>query len=316
MVKVTLPNDQFLNPDFVETKVLELLKPKLIWLPFVARVEVDAKGIRYRREKASPAGDPEMRMPRPITPGARFPTVSISQLEEDAARIGRRGFEVRISEDAREAPEGIDEIARAYERVAYYLAMAVNMDIGQTLMAGVRQAADISGLTFPTGDSWDGSEAQPVEDLLVLAEAMEQAYTPYQMTDVFLHSTNYRELARYLLNLNVEQDAKEKMWGVPSFTEDSIKIPVLGVTVHKVPKDAASIGGIAEGDVLGLDKNFPAATYYYTTSKLYETKTENDVGFALHHYTDDETHDEVFQMWVDYVVVVKEPGAGIAATGI
>lgn len=317
MVKVTLPNDQFLNPDFVETKVLELLKPKLIWLPFVARVEVDAKGIRYRREKASPAGDPEMRLPRPITPGARFPTVSISQLEEDAARIGRRGFEVRISEDAREAPEGIDEIARAYERVAYYLAMAVNMDIGETIFNGVRQADDITGLTFPVGAKWDAeSGAKPIEDLLALADAMEQPYMPYQLTDVFLHAENYRELARYLLNLNVEQDAKEKMWGVPSFTDDTIKVPVLGLTVHRVPKSAATAGGIALDTVLGLDKNFPAATYYYTRSKVYETKTENDIGFSLHHYTDDETHDEVFQMWVDYVVVVKEPGAGIAADGI
>ncbi|MCX8207426.1 MAG: hypothetical protein N3G75_06300 [Methanothrix sp.] len=317
MVKVTLPNDQFLNPDFVETKVLELLKPKLIWLPYLARVEVDAKGIRYRKEKASPAGDPEMRAPRPVTPGAKFPTVSISQLEEDAARIGRRGFEVRISEDAREAPEGIDEIARAYERVAFYLAMAVNMDIGQTLYADVRQASSIPNFQFPIGDPWsDPEDAKPIEDLLALAGAMEQAYMPYQLTDVFVHLENYRELARYLLNLNVDQDAKEQMWGVPSFTEDNIKIPVLGLTVHRVPKDAAAIGGIQEGKILGLDRNFPAATYYYTRSKVYESRTENDIGFSLHHYTDDETHDEVFQMWVDYVVVVKEPGAGIAASGI
>lgn len=316
MVKVTLPNDEFLNPDVVEAKVLEQLKPQLIWLDVISRVETTARGIRYRKEKASAAADPEMRKPQIITPGAKFPNVTISQIEEEAARVGRIGFQVRISEDAREAPEGIDEIARAFDRVSYYLAMAVNQDIGAALAAGVTQADEVSGLTFPTGDQWSGTNAKPVEDLIALAGAMEQPYTPYQLTDVYLHPENYRELALYLMNLQVEQDAKKEIWGVPTTAGDVIQIPVAGIAVHKLPRGAADAGGLVEGAVLGLDRNFPAATMYYLRSKVYETKTQNDIGFSLHHYTDDETHDEVFQLWMDYVVVVKEPGAGIYAVGI
>lgn len=311
MKKVVLPNDEFLNPDFVEKKVLEYMKPQLMWLQgLIPMVKVDAKGIRYYKESAPISSDSEFRKLRPITPGSKFANVTISQLEEGAARIQRWGFQVRISEDARESPEGIDEITRAYEKVAYYLAMTVNAGIGAALVAGLKD-----GSSSLSGTEWSEGTAKPVDDLIALQNAMENG-TMYTLTDAVVHRTNYRELSKYLMDLNVDAESKTKIWGVPDFKGNFVTIPALGITVHSMPQAAASIGGISEGTILGLDANFPPATYYYTQSKSYPNVTENNIGFAMNRFTDNETHDEVFQMWVDYVLVVKDENAGIVATGI
>jgi len=140
---------------------------------------------------------------------------------------------------------------------------------------------------------------------------MEQDEYPYELTDVYLHKDNYDELLKYLMTLDVVKGERETIWGMPNFKTPTVDMPVLGMKAHRMRR------GTIEGSVLGLDARFSPATFYYARNPKYPQAEENALGFHLNTYVDNDTHDTVFQLWLEYAILVKEPYAGIyAATGV
>lgn len=315
--KVVLPNEQFLQKDFVEARILRIMEPELEWLTgFMPQVQSTAKAVWTTKEVTSAKSDAKRRAPRLRTAGSKFVKMSISQLEEVSTTLATLGLQMTIDEDAVRYAEGIDEMQRAYNRAAYWLLDQVNTEFGAALTGGVYQVTgsdNFGGKTTPAWSVKTGENVRdPVEDLMLLAQDMERDEYPYGLTDVYVHKQNYWELMHFLKNLQVTTEEKKAIWGMPDIKAPQISIPVVGnVAVHKM------VNGVVEGGILGLDRRFPAGTFYYARNPKYPTTTDNKIGFHINRFEDQETHDTVFQMWLEFGILVKEPYAGIyASTGI
>ena len=265
------------------------------------------------------SSDTKKKPPPRKTAGARWTKVDITNIEVKSALLNSNGFSIEIDEDAIQFTEGIDEINRAYQRVAFWLAESMNTDIGTTLTGGVTQGST----DWTPAATWGAAGAAPVDDLLNFEALVDdQEGYPYTLTDVYLHNTNWRELKGYLTSIDIGDLKQRDIYGMPSISKKSIDIPVVGASVHKM------LSGITENTILGMDRNNPAATVYYNNNPKYSTakvsykgsdgklKTVPNIGFNFNQYVDNETHNTVMQFWIDHVCVVKEPKAGLYDTGL
>ncbi len=302
---VQLPNDKYLQSDFVESRIVRMIEPELQWMDFMPKVQVDSKAVWATKEPTTAATDTKRRKPRLRTAGSRFVKIGISNLEEISTTMASFGLEIRIDEDAVRFAEGLDMINRAYTRAAYWLAQEVNTVIGDALVAGVYHQTTGNKFYDKSTPVWsDATNRKPVGDLQLMLADMERDGYPYELTDVYLHKDNYDEMLAYLMNISVDQGERQAIWGTPNFKTAAISLPVLGITAHRMRFS------ILEGKVLGLDSRFSPATYYYSKNPKYPQTQENNIGFHLYKYEDDDTHDTVFQMWLEYGTLVKEPYAG------
>jgi hypothetical protein len=306
MTNVSLPNEDYLQKEFVETEIFEILNPLVYFLDFLPKVQVDAKSVAYKYEDTSASTDTKKRKLRDLTPGAKFAKVTVSDLKAGAAIITREGVEIRIDEDAVQYKEGVDEINRAYRRAAYYLAESVNTKILAAIVAGVTT----STTAFDPSVEWSDPAAKPIEDLIDIGEDLDREGYPYQMSDVYIHSNEYYDLIRHLTFLDAGDEKQKTVFGVPNILQPTITIPVLGnVAVHKLKSSMTT------QDILVFDRQFPCGTYYYSVNPKYPMETENDIGFHVNTYDDEETHDTVFQLWIDSSIAIKEAYAAIFNDG-
>lgn len=305
--KVTLPNDEFLRKEFVETEVFELMEPQLYFLDFLPKVQTDAKSVKYRYEDTSAATDAKKKKPRKQTASAKFAMVSISDLNVGSALLSKEGFEVRIDEDAQQYAEGVDEIDRAFRRVAYYLADAVNTKILSVVTSDVNTTTN----HFDPAVKWsDQGSAKPIDDLIGFAQDMRREGYPYRLTDTYVHSNEYWELMRYLTFLDTGMEKQKAVFGIPNISEPVVVIPAVGnVKVHEL------LSSMETQDILGFDQRFPCGTFYYAKNPKYPMTTENELGFHLHSFEDNNTHDLIYQFWIDFTVAVKEPYAALFNDG-
>jgi hypothetical protein len=318
MTQVSLPNEKFLQREFVVPKIFEIMEPHLAFLDILPKIKTDSRAVRYKQEAYSASSDPKKKTPRRVSPGSRWTYLDITQMEIKSAILNKEGFAIRIDEDAVQFTEGVDEINRAYTKVAYWLAENLNTQTASTLTSGVT-----ASLVAPAG-VWDStSSAMPVADLINFEDEMVQEGYPYRMTDVFLEQTNFKELKAYLTSMDIG-DAKQKLiYGMPIVQNDTITIPVVSSTIHRL------LSGLSHGALLALDANNPAGTIFYNNNPKYATekiayrvsdgsmKTVQNIGFNFNRYVDNETHDTIMQFWLDQVCVVKEPNAGrYLSTGI
>jgi hypothetical protein len=313
--KVTLPNEQFLQKDFIEARIVSIMNPELEWLGFMNKVQSNSKAIWATKEIYNAKNDPKVRKPRLRTSGSKFAQVSVSQLTEVSTTMATEGLEIRIDEDAIRYTEGIDEIDRAYTKAAYWLVDSINSQFGAALSSGVYQGDVAENNNFSTKATpvWSAVDTRNcVGDLMLLAMDVERDDYPYELTDVYLNKTNYWELMQFLTTLKVGVDEKKEIWGMPDMKTPVISIPVLGgVKVHKVRQ------AITEGALLGLDTRFSPATFYYGVNPRYPQSTANNMGFHVNRYVEESSHDTVIQMWLEFGILVKETYAGIyRSTGI
>jgi len=306
MPEVVLPNSDFLRKEFVEEKIFKIMNPQLYFIDFFPKIRADAKSIAYKYEDTSAATDPKKKKLRNLTPGAKFAKVTVSDLKRGAAVISREGVEIRIDEDAQQYAEGVDEIDRAYRRAAYYLAESVNTKILDAVIAGVTTTTT----NFNPQVEWSDPSAKPIEDLISLAQDLKREGYPYKMTDVYIHSNEYFDLLKFLTNLDISGEKQRTIFGVPNIQETVINIPVLGnAAVHMLDSS------ITTQDIIAFDRTFPAGTYYYAINPKYPQTVENDIGFHLNNFDDNETHETVFQFWIDSTIAIKEPYAAIYNDG-
>ena len=318
MTQVSLPNDAFLRKEFVVPRIFQIMEPYLAFLNILPKVKSDSRAIRYKQEAYSSSTDPKKKTPRRISPRSQWTYLDITQMEIKSAILNKEGFAIRIDEDAIQFTEGVDEINRAYNKVAYWLAQHLNTLTATALTDG---ATDLSTDWTPTA-VWSDAGATPVDDLIRLEAQMEREGYPYVMTDIFIHKTNFYEMKAYLTSMDISDRKQKEIYGMPAISRHAITIPVVGSTIHKLLS-----GGIDEGYILALDAKNPAGTIYYNNNPKYSTekiayktsegmKTVQNIGFNFNRYVDDETHDTVMQFWIDQVCVVKEAYAALYDSGI
>lgn len=316
MTQITGSNEQFLNKEFVIQKIFELMNPDLYFFDFVEKVQSTARGVQFKKEDYSDATDPKKQYPRKRSTTAKFTYVDISPMTIDSAVLSKEGFAIKIDEDALDFSEGVDEIKRAYRKVAYWMAEALNTRFGAALVAGATATSNWA----PTA-VWSDAGCTPVEDLRKFKYQMKRTGYAYKMTDFLLNDTNLEELEGYVSSI-VTNDAKQAaVYGNPVISNNSLQIPIVG----NVRGLASSI---SEGYVLGIDKNNPAATLYYNNSPRHSVdqityrgadgtwKSVPNFGFNVETIPDPRNQETEIQIWFDSVLVVKEPYALIYGSGI
>jgi hypothetical protein len=305
MPNIVSPNEEFLEKTFVEDEIFKIMNPQLYFLDFFPKVESDSKAVSYKFEDTSASTDPKKRKLRSLTPGARFAKVSVSDLKVGAAILTEEGVEIRIDSDARRFAEGLDEIDRAYKRAAFYLAETINSKILDAIKAKVTTTTT----AFDPPVEWSDPSAKPIEDLIDIAEDLDQEGYMYELSDVYVHRKEYYDLARHLTFLDVGSEKQREVFGKPNIN-DTISIPVLdNALVHKLKSSMET------QDILVFDREFPAGTYFYTIDPEYQTDTQNDIGFHVHTFKDENTHETVFHLWVESSIAIKEPKAAIFNDG-
>jgi len=305
MVQISGPNERFLQTPVVIAEILRILEPDLAFIDKIPHVDTGGDTPTYY-QKNQAAADPKKQVPRMRTPSSKFPEVEISRITKRTALLNEEGISFRLDKDALRKRSGIDMIQDAFQNVGYWLGEYLNGVIYDTMRAGGTDA----GMT-PTA-VWSDPAATPVEDMRVFKNAMRREGYPYRMTDIFIEQVNFNELEGYLVGHEIPQFREAAM----AAGQSRITLPLEGK-----PEVTGLYSGVTHGDVLGIDRNKPAATFFYNNDPQFSThrvsyetvvngakvtKTVPNIGLNVHKYWEDDTHDTVVQLWFDFTVVVKD----------
>jgi hypothetical protein len=320
-MSVTAPNEEFLTKRFLIPKMYEIMNPLLAWTDIFPQVRATAPVVAYKQEITSDSGDTKKERPKLMTTSGQWTYVEISQFTMKAANLNKRGFAIKIDQDALDYVEGVDEIQRALRKTGYWIAEDYNTRISTEI---ANSGTDLAGEWNPAAE-WSDANAAPISDLEDLEDAFIREGYPYRLTDVFIHKDNFKELKKYLTSLDIDQYKHEKLYGTPNNgNRDTLEIPVVGTTVHRL------LSGVSEGSIIAIDRNNPGITIFYNQSPrysamsgTYETMQNGQkiskslsYGFNMNKYFDNETHQTIIQMWYDNVPVTIEPYAIAIDTGI
>lgn len=320
-MSVTAPNEEFLTKRFLIPKMYEIMNPLLAWTDIFPQVRATAPVVAYKQEITSDSGDTKKERPKPLTTSGQWTYVEISQFTMKAANLNKRGFAIKIDQDALDYVEGVDEIQRALRKTGYWIAEDYNTRISTEI---ANSGTALAGEWNPSA-VWSDANAAPISDLEDLEDAFIREGYAYRLTDVFVHKDNFKELKKYLTSIDIDQYKQEKLYGTPNNgNRDTLEIPVVGATVHRL------LSGISEGSIIAIDRNNPGITIFYNQSPrysamsgTYETMQNGQkiskslsYGFNMNKYFDNETHQTIIQMWYDNVPVTIEPYAIATATGI
>jgi hypothetical protein len=311
--------DFFLDQGTALRLIYEKAEPYLWAMGFVEPIKDDKDEFSFAYNSAGMDADSKKKKPAHVRIGGDFPEIQMSRGSYDTRLKSARGFSVRIKHQTiRDEPKGIDEVQRAYKTAGYWFARFIQDEIVTALTAGV------TSLSWSTSGVWSGA-ARPIDDLILLEEAMETAGYEYALTDALIHKTNFFELKRYLTGVDVDGTKLRDLYGVPVVHKDRMRIPVIDSDIIKCGS------GISEGYILGLDRNNPAAEYHYlidpqfgTAKVQYNTVvdgkkqlvTADNIGLHFDTWVEKGKEDTILKFWAEEAVVVTQPYAGRYGSGI
>lgn len=306
-------NERFLQTPVILSEIMRTMEPDLAFLPIIPKVDSQGQPVTYGI-KGSASADAKKQTPRMMTASAKFPEVTVSRITKASALLNKEGFSIRLDEDALNLPAGADMISDAYSTLGSWIAENVNTNIYTILRAGGTDA----GMT-PAAE-WSSSSSTPMTDLRTFKNAMKVAGKPYRATDMFTGMTCFNELEEFLAGSDIPAYRDAAINGQVQGASSSMVLPMEGKPVmHGLH------AGITDGDLLELDAvhKTHSSLFYWNNPKYsspqitYEVadpmaaggiarKTVDNFGLSANQYFDDEKHEYVIQVWLDYVVVVKD----------
>jgi len=318
---VSAPNEEFLTKRFVVPYMFEIMNPMLAWTDMFPMVRSTAPVVGYKQETVSDSTDTKKQKPKIKTTTGQWTYVNISQFTMKSAILNKKGFAIKIDPDALDYTEGVDEIQRAFRKTAFWIAEDFNDRISDEITA----SATALSTDWTPSAVWSDPNATPIADLEDLEDCFIREGYPYRLTDVYVHKTNFKEFKKYLTSIDIGDFKQQNLYGVPNNGKmDSIDVPVVGTTVHRL------LSGVSEGSIVAMDRNNPGLSVFYNPSRRYSVMNGNyntiangqkiskslAYGFNYNRYTDQETHEEVIQLWYDNVPVTLEPYAIATDQGI
>ncbi|WP_135612318.1 hypothetical protein [Methanococcoides sp. AM1] len=118
ITQVSGQNQKFLRKEFVVGEVFKIMEPLHPFLEMLPKVKADARAVSYKQETVSASSDTKKK-PRTRTPSAAWTYLDITPMEMKSGLLNKKGFAIRIDEDAIDFTDGVDEIRRAYNKVAF-----------------------------------------------------------------------------------------------------------------------------------------------------------------------------------------------------
>lgn len=311
--KMALDPANFLRKNYVLNKVLEKMNPALLFdESFFPRIKADAKSFTYYEDTNSDASDSEKADPVLQTSLTHFPRVKISSLTQVTGKVKRYGISVAFDEDILQFGELVDMVNRSLDRVGYWIADFINVEIGKKLV-GAAWNTDIATdsttdgpRVFDAAAVWDGTSAVPARDLNKMSRIIAAQTThDYNVTDVYLRPKSVEWLNNYLMG-NVASAAAQA-WVMDPKDRNAFQVPSLGgLTLHKAKVGTgAQLTTITSGTqyevALCLDRAHPAITMFYNSNPRY------DGDFVqVHNWLDDETGELVYKFQVQFGMAKME----------
>jgi len=317
MTQISGVNERFLNTPVVLSEIMRVLDPDLAFDGIIPYVDSGGDPVIYL-QKGNKSADAKKQTPRLMTPSSKFPEVEITRMTKKSAILNEEGLAIRLDKDAIQKRAGVDMIMDAFQTVGYWMAEYVNGKIYTALRAG----GTASGVT--PAAVWSSNSAQPMEDARKIKNSMKREGYVYRATDLFVEMDNFHEMEGFLMSSDIPayRDA-----GLAIGQGDAIALPMGGKPVLN-----GLFSSITHGDYIALDRNHPGSSLYYyndpqfsVPSITYETagangvmtaKTIKNFGLSTHRYFEDDSHDTVIQIWMDYTIAVRDAYSIIYGNGL
>jgi hypothetical protein len=198
---VSAPNEEFLTKRFVIPKMYEIMNPLLAWTDIFPMVKATAPVVGYKQESTSDSGDTKKEKPRLMTTSGQWTYVNISQFTMKSAILNKKGYAIKIDQDALDYTEGVDEILRAFRKTGFWIAEDFNDRISSEITA----SATALSTDWTPAAVWSDANATPIADLEELEDVFIREGYPYRLTDVYVQKANFKELKKYLTSLDINQ---------------------------------------------------------------------------------------------------------------
>ena len=310
-------NARYLQPGLAIKLAYEQLQKNLYWLDILPTMETKTGSFIYNYRNFNYSGDAKKETAPLKSQSSRFTRVEMSRPLTASDLTESVGFEMALDRKSIQNPDyGPSTAVRAIQTLGYWISEQRNTANLQSMIDG----ANTSFTNFSPANEWsDTSAATPVQDLVDLASDFIKEGYPQRMTDVFLNKTNWDELNKYLINVDIGDIKQRALFGEPSMSwDDAITVPVAGgAKAHNV------FSNITEGYILAIDARpglVGAETHYYIDPEFSMqrtsyttvvngqtvTKPANNPGIHFHQYMEDDTHNIIVQMWQDAKTVVTQ----------
>ena len=291
---ITLSAEKMLRKEFVERAILTKMKPQLYFLDIFPVVDLGgATTFTHFIDDKNAEDDIQngvMSEPLPVTELSELTKIDISPINKKVGDTYQFGYAFEWSEAKLKENGFIDELARAYDRMAYGMARKLNNDIFNIMDTYAQ-----SGITLNDGD-W-GSSAQINDDLIDLKYKFEdQTFQEYTLTDMYLNTNQMREANKFYKALD------------GGFNPNDVE----GITFHNTKTT------VSDGTAYCIDKNIKPITIYKNVNPKHSTLSNPVSGLInINTYEQDKyPFKSGFECWMEMGVAVKHSQAILKQTGL
>lgn len=289
---ITLSADKLLRKEFVERAIIKKMNPQLFFLDIFPVVDLGgATTFSYFRDDISAEDDIQtgvMSEPLPVSELGKLSTIDISPISRRSGDTYQFGYAFEYSEAKLKENGFVDEIARAYDRIAYGMSRTINRDIFNFM----DENANATPITLNDG-AWDSS-AQINDDIIDMKYSFEdQEGWDYNLTNAYVNTGNFRELNKFYSALDGTFN--------PGDCED------VAFTNTKT--------AVAEGTLYGIDKNIKPITIYKNVNPKHSTMSGGLINVNMAK-EDRYPFTNRVEVWAEMGLACKHPTAILKQTGI
>lgn len=294
MAIITLSAEKMLRKEFVERAILTKMKPQLYFLDIFPVVDLGgATTFTHFIDDKNAEDDIQngvMSEPLPVTELSELTKIDVSPISKKVGDTYQFGYAFEWSEAKLKENGFIDELARAYDRMAYGMARKLNGDIFNIMDTYAQ-----SGITLNDG-SWDAS-SQINDDLIDLKYKFEdQTFQEYTLTDMYFNTNQIREANKFYKALD------------GSFNMSDVE----GIEFHNTKTT------VADGTAYAIDKNIKPITIYKNVNPKHSTLSNPISGLInINTYQQDKyPFKSGFECWMEVGIAVKHSQAILKQTGL
>lgn len=296
MVVLTLDPRAAIQPRFVEAVINKKMEQQLDFKDIFPVVNTDATSFVYFEDMTNAGADilnGTMGVPLDLTELSELTTIEVSPISMKMGTLNRFGYALKVSKRDLRTQPFIDELTRAYDRVAFGMAKKMNDDIITGVQGVTNDITEVSGAHV-----WSDADADPVGDLLRFAEAMDLEGFAYELNQLYLHKTQYYQFLQYMQGI-------DRNWAIDPTGGATRTLPAVnGVTVHNTHSTQ-----LAAGSYIGFDSRYPAATIYKYTDPEFSSNPQ-DSRINVNRYTELEyPHNIVIEVFAEMGIALKVPNA-------
>jgi hypothetical protein len=241
MPTLTLSPKQFLNPTRIEGIANEQMETNLQFANMFPMVGQTETAVAYMEDLVTAGDDYDAGTTgKPLDLGelSELTEVEISQVTQKAGMLKPFGFKIAVSERDINRGSVVDELSRAVFRGAYIMARRIDDDIISKLQNSTNDVSEGAGAAV-----WSADGATVADDVISFQEAFDLDGYATELTDLFVHKTNFYEAKRYFADILMGVTGRANQPGNKDVIDTG-----LGTMLHR-----ARSASIAEGSYLGVD---------------------------------------------------------------